>query len=185
MKNPLALAPSCFAILVAASALTPALVPALAPAFANEVRVQVTLRPAGSFIARSSALAVKGTAAADGAAVSATDLVLDLDSLKTGIDLRDQHMRKKYFETDKYPQALLKSATGKDGQFTGELTLHGVTKPVRGTYTLQGEKLLAKFATKLTDFNIAQPKYLGVGVEDDVQVEVELPAKPQGKSIAQ
>src|SRR5438132_5755067 len=40
----------------------------------------------------------------DGKAVT---FVVPLATLKTGIDLRDRHMREKYLETDKYPNAVL------------------------------------------------------------------------------
>src|SRR4051812_12504401 len=79
----------------------------------------VSLSPAGSFIAQSNALEVRGKATRAGDSVSASNVALKLDSLKTGIDLRDEHMKKKYFETDKYPEAVLTQATGKDGKFTG------------------------------------------------------------------
>ena len=41
----------------------------------------------------------------------------------------------------------------------------------------KGADFIARFNTKLSDFSIAKAKYMGVGVEDEVQVEFVLPAQ--------
>jgi polyisoprenoid-binding protein YceI len=151
----------------------------LSGARASDVHIKVSLSPAGSFVAKSEALRVRGSTGKTGDLLKAQELVLPLDTLKTGIALRDEHMRKKYFETDKYPDAVLTQASGKDGKFTGELSLHGTKKPISGTYELKNGQFIGSFPTRLSDFGIAKARYLGVGVEDQVQVEVTLPAAPQ------
>jgi polyisoprenoid-binding protein YceI len=144
---------------------------------AGEVKIHVKLSPAGSFTAESSAVEVKGETKKAGAQLSAKSIELDLNSLKTGIGLRDRHMKEKYFETEKFPKAILSQASGKDGKFTGSLTVHGVTQPISGTYELSGGKFVGKFGTKISAYNISKPKYMGVGADDDVEVEVTLPEK--------
>lgn len=139
------------------------------------VEVSVTLRPAGSFIAKSSDLAIKGYAKKSGEVLQAKDIVIPLNTLKTGIDLRDRHMREKYFETQKFPQAILKEATGKNGKFTGTLVVRDVAKAVTGTYAVESGNFIAKFRCKVSDFKIQAPKYMGVGVQDEVDVEVAIP----------
>jgi len=58
----------------------------------------------------------------------------------------------------------------------GELTLHGVTKTVGGPVEVRkagsGLRVKASFPVNLPDFNIPEPRYLGVGVKNTVQVEV-------------
>jgi hypothetical protein len=146
----------------------------------------VSLSPAGSFVAQSDGLEVRGSAARDGTGVIAKNVALKLDTLKTGIDLRDEHMKKKYFETDKYPEAILTQATGKDGKFTGDLQLHNVTKPIAGTYVFEGNDFVGTFKTKMSDYSISKAKYMGVGVNDEIEVTIRLsaPATPTAPTAA-
>lgn len=112
----------------------------------------------------------------------------DLKSLKTGISLRDNHMKDKYLEVGKHPDAVLKLdetafAPGqKNVEFTGKLLLHGVEKPVRGTATIeQGDgsaKVTSDFELKISDFAISVPSFAGITVTDSVKVNVSLLAKP-------
>lgn len=116
----------------------------------------------------------------------AVDVIVGLGSLKTGIGLRDRHMREKYLETHKYPTASLrveKSAIrfpsgGKkvEAKGSGKLTLHGVTRPVNFTYRATGSEQRAavegKLRVKMTDYGITIPSYLGVTVKPDVDVAV-------------
>jgi polyisoprenoid-binding protein YceI len=104
-----------------------------------------------------------------------------LDGFVTGIDMRDEHMKAKYLETGKFPQATLavaKVAAPGAGtvDFTGDLTLKGVTKPVKGTLTLKNGPADGKvegdaaFALALTDFPVGVPTYMGITVADKVDV---------------
>lgn len=142
---------------------------------AGSAKFTVELSPAGSFVAQSYSLAVQGEAKRTLDGVQAKHISIDLNSFRTGIDLRDRHLKEKYFETKKYPNAVLTHAEGKNGKFTGELDLHGVKKAVEGVYQIKGGMFLGRFKTKISDYNIAPAKYMGVGVEDDVEVEISLP----------
>lgn len=84
--------------------------------------------------------------AKDGSIVPGSKLTVDLRALKSDQDMRDNFIRTRTFETDKYPMAefvptkvtglpLMIPMNGQNGfQLTGDLTIHGVTKPV----TFQG-----------------------------------------------
>lgn len=104
----------------------------------------------------------------------------DLTKLKTGISLRDTHMKEKYLETKKYPKAKLKLLTLPEGSgaFTGELTLHGVTKRVYGAAAidLKDGKLhaVASFPIDVTDFKISVPEFMEITVAKRVEVVVEV-----------
>lgn len=147
----------------------------------GKINIAVTLSPVGSFVAKSSNLEVKGSTKRTSDRVSADNLELKLDTLQTGISLRDTHMRTKYFETDKHPKAVLKKASGQDGKFSGELVIRGVPKEISGTYQIVGQEFTAKFKTHLSDFDIAKANYMGVGVADEVEVEAILPVPPETK----
>jgi polyisoprenoid-binding protein YceI len=61
---------------------------------------------------------------------------LDVRSIDTGIAKRDNHLRSaEFFNVEKYPEIIFKSHSVKQagaqaGDIAGDLTMHGVTKPV-------------------------------------------------------
>jgi polyisoprenoid-binding protein YceI len=106
--------------------------------------------------------------------------VVALAEFKTGIAQRDSHMFG-YLETVKYPTAEfqlnpISAVGGIKKAFTGNLTLHGVTKPVSGTVDLSSTRAEAKFSIDVTQFGIKVPTYklLTVGKDVDVTVLLEL-----------
>jgi polyisoprenoid-binding protein YceI len=116
-------------------------------------------------------------------------VIFNLNSLKTGIELRDQHMKEKYLKTKSNPTALMKippfnlpvgwslqNADLKNLAFNAILKLNGVEKTVQGQLSIAGAPLSsqAEFEIKLSDFQIEIPEYLGVKVADTVKVKVTL-----------
>ncbi len=108
-----------------------------------------------------------------------------LTHLSTGIELRDSHMRDKYLEVGKYPDArfvvdvaaLPKPNGGKvEGDANGQLTVHGVTNPAKAHFVLQGPEgdvaVTGHINLKLPDYKIEVPSYFGVTVKPDVSVAV-------------
>lgn len=143
-------------------------------AFAQSVTVDVTLNPMGDFKAKTSD--VKGEAVVKGDEVSAQNIVVNLKSLKTGVELRDKHTQK-HLETEKFPDAVLVSATGKGGKGKGVLKVRGIEKEVEGTYKIEGKVLKADFKVNIADYGIKDINYMGVGVEDEVVLHVAVPVK--------
>jgi polyisoprenoid-binding protein YceI len=166
----------------------------------GEVRVICPMTVGGSFDAK--------TAALDGVLATASDkppafdgsLRVDLRTLSTGIDLRDEHLRAKYLEVGKGPayeaavladlhlgQGALDTLSGRTS-FTGTLALHGTTRPVAGQAEIHRDgaavRVTASFPLTLTDYGIAKPQYLGVGVRNEVQVKVSLVAVPEPAGAA-
>ena len=142
--------------------------------YAQEATVDVSLSPAGSFVGKTAD--IKGTATMKGDTVEAQNIVVSLKDLKTGIKLRDEHTQK-HLDTAKFPEAVLVSATGKDGKGEGVLKIRGIEKKVTGTYTIEGGILKAEFPIKFSDYNITGIKYMGVGVQDDGKIKVSVPIK--------
>ncbi|HMR82898.1 MAG TPA: YceI family protein [Niabella sp.] len=67
----------------------------------------------------------------------------DVDSIDTGVEQRDQHLRSAdFFEAEKYPKLTFESTEivkdGDDYKLTGNLTLKGITKPVTLNVELGG-----------------------------------------------
>ncbi|MBX3261468.1 MAG: YceI family protein [Labilithrix sp.] len=106
-------------------------------------------------------------------------VTVPLAKLDTKIELRNKHMREKYLEVAKYPNAELR--VSKDGvqknatssKANGTLTLHGTTKPTSFTYTSKPDgSVSGAVHVNMKDFGIAQPGYAGVSVKPDVDVTV-------------
>lgn len=142
--------------------------------FAQSVSVDVVLNPMGDFKAKTAD--VKGTATVKGDEVSASNIIVNLKTLKTGVELRDKHTQK-HLQTDKFPEAVLVSATGKGGKGTGKIKIKGVEKDIAGTYKIEGKTLKAEFKLTLSDFGIKDINYMGVGVEDEIKLAVSVPVK--------
>ncbi|MFL5786685.1 MAG: YceI family protein [Flavisolibacter sp.] len=116
-------------------------------------------------------------------------LTADASSLNTDVEMRDNDLKSaNFFEVAKYPSITFKStsitAAGKDHyKLTGNLTMHGVTKPVtmdllyRGTIQHPmtkkddaGFKLTG--VLKRSDFNIGS-KYPSAMISDDVTIKAD------------
>lgn len=140
-----------------------------------------------------------GSLQIDGGKVSG-QAVFDLNSLDTGISLRNNHMKEKYLETSKYPKASLEIISVKlpnpmpvnyegSAAFVGKLTLRGVTKEVKGIAKLKrsGAELSGEveFATTVKSYNIDLPSFAGVTMADEVSVKVEFKGPMVQKSGGQ
>jgi len=143
---------------------------------ASDVKVGLKLSPTGSFTAAGSK--VNGTAKKnpDGS-VSADKIEIPLDSLDTGIAMRTTHMKEKYLEISKYPNATVTDAKGKDGKGTATLELHGVKKPVSGTYKIEGNELVVSFPINVSDYNVGKVSYMGVGLRNEATIDARIPLK--------
>lgn len=66
---------------------------------------------------------------------STIEVKVDTGSVDSNYGERDKHLREKYLFTDKFPSATFKSTkfseSGDKATLEGDLTLHGVTKPVK------------------------------------------------------
>lgn len=123
----------------------------------------------------------------DGEKVAGT-FEFDLATLDTGMAGRNDHMRDKYLQVKEFPKAKLEitgmdlkqplklgETTVSEAPFKGNLTLHGVTKPVTGTYSLEKSgDVNAKFSIQLSDYKIAQPSFMAITVRQDIDVQVKI-----------
>lgn len=118
-------------------------------------------------------------------------ITVPLGQLTTGIDLRDKHMREKYLEVPKYPNAVLKvsraslplpgASQGGSFEADGSLTLHGTTKPVHLKYSAKrdaqtGYAISSALKLDMRDYGIEQPGYKGLSVKTSVDLAVSFTA---------
>ena len=140
----------------------------------NKVILNVGLAPAGSFQATS--LKPKGNLTKTGDSFSADKVVVSIESFKTGIDLRDEHFWK-HLQSSKHPKATLSNLKAQGGNATADLEVNGVKKPINISYKVAGNEVLADFTVKASDYALSKAEYLGVGVSDEVKVNVTLDYK--------
>ena len=155
----------------------------------GDVRVICPMTIGGSFDAKTTALSGSVTASAGGSRAFDGSLAVDLRTLDTGIDLRNEHLRENYLEVEKGPRFDTATLSEIDlngfnpdapegkGSFTGRLTLHGVTQTVTGAVDVRqaggGLRVKASFPDQpVRTTASANRATSGVGVTDTVQVEV-------------
>jgi len=117
------------------------------------------------------------------------EFTADVNSIDTRVEQRDNHLKSAdFFDAEKYPKMEFKSTSlKKDGKnaykLTGDLTIHGVTKPVtmdlKHTGTIdhpQSKKPTAGFqltgTLKRSDFGIG-PKFPAPMISDEVQIKAD------------
>jgi len=126
---------ACAALLGAASALAQTQTWQIDPA---HTRASFTVRHLGISNVRGDFNAVSGTAEYDGKDVTKAKInaTIDVNSVTTRVQQRDNHLKTAdFFDVAKYPKMTFVSTSitpAGTGRFkmTGNLTLHGVTKPV-------------------------------------------------------
>jgi polyisoprenoid-binding protein YceI len=125
-------------------------------------------------------------------AKDSVDMVIDTASIDTRNEMRDKHLRSEaFFDVEKIPTATFKSTkveAGKDGglAITGDLSLHGVTKPVvlnakiLGTIedTMGRQQLMFSASTTInrTDYGIAWNQTNKTGqlrISNDVEIVIQ------------
>jgi polyisoprenoid-binding protein YceI len=118
-------------------------------------------------------------------------VVVGLKDLDTGIDLRNKHMRDKYLEVEKYPEATLavpldsvkwpEDGKSTSGEAKGTFSVHGKSKEISfkykvanagGTFTVEGD---APVNFKEHDVNV--PSYMGITVKPDITIVAKFTAK--------
>ena len=155
----------------------------------GEVRVRCPLTVGGSFEAVTSQMSGALRLDEAGARRFTGEIRVSLDSLDTGISLRNRHLRDTYLEVGRgqeFREAVLTAvelgepfppgAGDHETGFAGLLSLHGVERRVEGDARLaRGDgrvRVEAEFPLSLAEFAIPPPRYLGVGVRDEVRITV-------------
>lgn len=133
-----------------------------------KITVKVAMFPGGSFEVTSNE--VVGSGLKKGDKYSAAELKVPVKSLVTGIDLRDTHMRERLREKE-FPFITAKNIDAKDGTGTATITIAGVTQKLDFKFkNADNQTAEATFKIKLSDFKISEISYLGVGIEDEIEV---------------
>ncbi|MEL6721434.1 MAG: YceI family protein [Bacteroidota bacterium] len=104
--------------------------------------------------------------------------------------LMQEHFNENYMESEKYPSAVFKgkftsaepidvNSNGKyEVDVAGEITIHGVTKPLncKATIEVMDKKVAAntKFTVKTKDFDIKIPKLVVKNIAEEIEITTSL-----------
>lgn len=154
-------------------------------------RVKEELASIGAFTAVGRTSNLTATMQFDGSAITDVQVTADLTTLQSDNSMRDGQLKRQALETSTYPTAtfvltepIALDSVPDDGETVtataqGDLTLHGVTRPVSidlegqfiGGYAVVAGSLDIRFA----DFGIAQPTSMAVlSIEDRGVMELQL-----------
>lgn len=111
--------------------------------------------------------------------------------------LMQEHFNENYMESSKYPKATFKGNVtnmddidlGADGNYTanlsGDMTMHGVTKPIetQASIVVEGGNIkgLTTFELAVADYDIEIPKLVRENIAKVVSVQAEFDFKPLEK----
>lgn len=154
-------------------------------------RVQEELANVGAKTAVGRTTSLSGTFTFQGTTLSAADIDVDMTALESDSSGRDRQMRTQALETDTFPDATFTltapvdlgavPATGTpfSVEATGDLTVHGVTRPV--TVPIEGQLLgdtvvvIGRIDILFADHDINSPRAaLVLSVEDHGEMEFQL-----------
>ena len=134
---------------------------------------------------------VTGTAEIEDDRITAADLEADMTTLTSDESRRDDALRERGIETDRFPGAEFRltepvDLTRRNQTVAGELTLHGETQPIDAKVSAQrladdAIELVGSAPIAFADFQIEPPSVAGVvTVEDQGALEFKLRLQPAG-----
>ncbi|HKL03598.1 MAG TPA: YceI family protein [Cryomorphaceae bacterium] len=128
------------------------------------------------------------------AASGAMEFSLLMKSFNFKKALMQEHFNENYVESDKFPKATFKGKVTnldevdftKDGSYpatvTGDMTIHGVTKPIEttGTIEVKGGKVIteSKFMVSPEDYDIEIPGVVRDKIAKEIEVTVSTELEP-------
>ena len=111
-----------------------------------------------------------------------------LKDLTTGIELRDKHMKEKYLQVDKFPEAIFtiskidlpndffaQKKIFSAVPFAGKINIKGVEKDIQGIADIDTTTNIVdvktEFKAQISSFQIDIPSYVGIKVADEVTIK--------------
>jgi len=109
-------------------------------------------------------------------------ILVDINKLNTGIDLRDEHLKEKYLHVTQYPEAKLEIQEidlvegTQNKNVTATLYFHGKTKqltiPLMVIKNKNQLKVSSDFELLLSDFGVELPSFQGITAANKVSLKV-------------
>lgn len=128
-------------------------------------------------------------------ATGSLDVAILMKAFTFTRSLMQEHFNENYVESDKFPKATFKGTISdiasvnlkKDGEYPvkikGDMTMHGVTKPLEttGSLTVKDGQISSgksNFKLLLTDYNIEIPSVVKDKISKDVKITVDVNYQP-------
>ncbi len=137
---------------------------------------------------------ITGSMTIEGTTVTEASFTVDVASITSDESRRDNQFRNRIMETYRYPEATFTLAAPIEfgavpapgeqitASATGELTLHGVTRPVTFDVTAEGGDdrigVLGSIPVRFADYEIENPSMSGITTEDNGLLEFVLVFEP-------
>ncbi|MDR1912526.1 MAG: YceI family protein [Helicobacteraceae bacterium] len=122
-----------------------------------------------------------GTISIDGGKVTALKGTVDVVSISTDNTKRDDHLRNEdFFDEPKFPKITFASTLASANTIAGNLTIHGITKPVTLNVKRDiesgktGDNYLITGKIKRSDFDIGDSFTTNVQLGDDVTINLSI-----------
>lgn len=143
-------------------------------AFAGHIHILATLSPAGSLEIQSDELL--GQLVKDNEAIKAKVIFVKIDSLDSGIVLRNEHIHK-YLGLEKFKKISLSNVLISDNKGVGTLDLNGVKNKIEFEVKKVGKNLTSTFKVDRNTHKLPKAEFMGVSVDDNVVITVTFPMK--------
>lgn len=147
--------------------------------FAKEPAIKITVPiTASSFQIKGKK--VYGSVKKSGDTLTGKEIYVKVKHLKSGMDLRDEHMKNSdRLDAKKYKKIYVRDIKGNNGSGTASIEVKGKKKKIKFKYDIDGKVMVAKFNLKTKAFGLKKMSYLGVGVkeEDGLDIVARVPIK--------
>lgn len=146
--------------------------------------------PAEKKVTSGSTRQVSGHVEVSGGTLTSGEVTVDMATLTTDSDVRDNNVRSKILTTDEYPQSTFVltgpvdvSAVPDDGSvatvaLSGDLTIRGVTKFVTQDFSVarSGDSVIVAgdIPVKRSDFDVETPELVAAKIADEGEVNIRL-----------
>lgn len=108
-------------------------------------------------------------------------IAMDVFDLKTGMDTRDEHLREKVFAAKKEGEVKIQFTVkdlkcAEECKVTGMLKIKEIEKELEIPVKANAErtKISGVAQVNLTDFNLKRPSFMGVKVDESVDINFEI-----------
>lgn len=135
----------------------------------------------------------------DRLALEEVEAIIPVMTLKTGLGVRDEHMRQRIFTTAdgalpdvrfiaRGAECAPSSGSQMVCRMSGELTIRGCSRPFTMALHVRpqgsGFRASGEGVVRLSAYGIAPPSQLGVTTEDEVKLRLELTTRPAPTALA-
>ncbi|WJY68027.1 YceI family protein [Corynebacterium auris] len=152
--------------------------------------------PAERKVTSGSTREVDGFVTVEGGTLTAGEIVVDMATLSTDSDVRDNNVRRKILHTDEFPVATFEltepvdvTHVPEDGsvapvELTGALTIRGVTNPVTHEFNVArtGDNVVVAGDIPITrtDYGVETPEFVAAKIADEGEVNIRVKLEKAG-----